>query len=71
MWHGKKGTPEYDLWFSEYDCQANHDKSSGAMEAAGAVAMFDRSIKHNNYHKYLRDRDTSFFKEVLDSKPYE
>ena len=62
MWHGKKGTAEYDLWFSEYDCQANHNKSSGAMEAAGAVAMFDGSIKHNNYHKYLRDRDTSSFK---------
>ena len=43
MWHGKKGTAEYDSWFSEHDCQANNDKSSGAMKAA--IAMFNRSIK--------------------------
>ena len=73
MWHGKKRTAEYDSWFSEHDCQANHDKSSGAMEAAGAVAIFNRSIKRNKliYHEYPGDGDTSSFEEVLDSKPYE
>ena len=45
--HGKKGTAEYGTWFSEHDCQANHDKLSGAMEAAGTVAMFNCSIKQN------------------------
>ena len=72
VWHVKKGTAEYGSWFSEHDCQANHEKSSSAMEAAGAVAMFNCSIKQNKliYCKYLGDGDTSSFK-VLDSKPYE
>ena len=72
MWHGKKGTAEYDSWFSEHDCQASHDKSSGAMEAAGTVAMFNRSTKQNKliHHEYLGDGDTLSFPEVLDSKPY-
>ena len=72
MWHVKKGSAEYGSWFSENDCQANHGKSSGAMEAAGAVTMFNYSIKQNKliYLKYLGDGDTSSFK-VLDSKPYD
>ena len=43
------------------------------MEAAGAIKMFRRSIEKNNviYHEYLRDGDTSSFKAVVDSKPYE
>ena len=43
------------------------------MEAAGAAEMFRRSIGKSNliYHEYLRDVDTSSFKAVVDSKPYE
>lgn len=43
------------------------------MESAGAVNMFKRSVaKHNMiYEYYLGDGDTSSFKAVLDSDPYE
>ena len=48
----------------EDDCQANCDKSSGAIEAAGGAAMFNCSIKQNKltYYEYLGDGYTSSFK---------
>ena len=44
------------------------------MEAAGAIEMFRSSIEKKNnliHHEYLGDGDTSSFKAVVDSKPYE
>ena len=43
------------------------------MEAAGAIEMFRRFTEKDNliYHKYFGDGDTSSFKAVDDSKPYE
>ena len=43
------------------------------MEAAGAIDIFNRSIEKNNliYHEYLGDGDTSLFKKVVDTNPYE
>ena len=72
MWQSKKGTPEYSRWEAEHVCTINHTKSSGAMEGAGAVNMFERSIEKHNliYHEYLGDGDTSSFKEVVDADPY-
>ena len=54
-------------------CSVNLTAISGAMEAAGAIEMFRRSIEKNNliYHEYLGDDDTSSFKAAADSKPYE
>ena len=73
MWNSKKGTPAYDIWKTEHMCEINHTKSSGAMEGAGATSMFCRSVEKNNliYEEYLGDGDTSSFKEVVDSNPYE
>ena len=53
-------------------CSINHTASSGAMEAAGAIEMFRRSIEESNlmYHEYLGGGDTSSIKAVVDSKPY-
>ena len=44
-WEAKKGTPEYVSWKIDHVCQANHIKSSGAMEAVGAIDIFSHSVK--------------------------
>ena len=57
----------------EHNSSANHKNSSGPMEGAGAVTIFSNSVeKHKlmNSH-YIGDEDTSSFKEVMESKPYE
>ena len=66
------GTEEYDSSLANHECQINHTKSSGAMEAAGAIEIFMRSVAKNNliYSEYLGDGDTSSFKEVIDANPY-
>lgn len=69
----KKGfdTAEYELWKMEHNCMSNHTGSSGSMEPAGAVRMFQRSMeKHQlRYTQYLGDGDSSSYKAVLDSQP--
>ena len=40
-----KGTAEYENWFVDHDCKINHKKSSGAMEAAGAVDISRTSVE--------------------------
>ena len=32
---------EFEAWKESHTCNVNHDKSSGAMEGAGAVVMFN------------------------------
>ena len=73
IWERRHGTPQYDAWKNDHVCSVNHTASSGAMEAAGAIKMFHRSITKNNliYHEYLGDGDTSSFKAVVDAKPYQ
>lgn len=43
------------------------------MESAGAVSISSSSIKKYNiwYSHYIGDRDTEYFKKVVDSKPCE
>ena len=50
----------------------NHEGSSGSMESEGAVRIFGRSLIKNKlrYVKYIGDGDSSAFKKVLDSNPY-
>ena len=71
-WESKKGTKEYDDWIEKHVCQVNHMRSSGAMESAGAVAIFSSSVEKYNliYSSYLGDGDTSAFKDVLETNPY-
>ena len=73
MWENHKGTPAYNRWQAEHVCHINHTKSSGAMEGAGAVQIFNRSIEKFNlmYTEYLGDGDTSSFKEVVREDPYQ
>ena len=72
MWEMQKGSANYERWKSEHVCHINHEKSSGAMEGAGAVEIFKRSVmKHNLiYNQYLGDGDTSSFKEVVAANIY-
>ena len=71
-WEEKTSHAGYNEWKLNHKCLANHDKSSGAMESAGAVKMFARSINKNNlrYASYIGDGDTSSFNDVVNSKPY-
>ena len=48
IWEIRQGTPQYSNWKDSHVCSVNHTTSSGAMEAAGAVEMFQRSIEKNN-----------------------
>ena len=72
MWDSKKETPEYQLWKAMHNCSINHIKSSGSMESAGVINIFNRSVEKNSiiYHEYLGDGDSSSFKEVIESEPY-
>ena len=72
IWEQKKEKPEYEEWKATHQCNINHKKSSGLMEAAGAVEIFQHSVQKHKlvYSKYLGDGDTSSFKEVVESNPY-
>ena len=73
MWEAKENQPGYDLWKAKHICYINHTKSSWAIEAAGAIDIFNRSIDKNNliFQEYIGDGDTSLFKEVADANPHE
>ena len=78
VWEKIKNNPDYDYdqWKAEHfksdECEINHLKSSSAMDAAGAVEIFSRSIKKNGliYNEYLGDGDSSSYSEVVPSEPY-
>lgn len=56
----------------EVNCASNYKGSSGGMEAAGALAIFQRSVAKYNvrYLEFLGDGDTNSFKTLAESKPY-
>ena len=47
-WSKRQDNPNYNEWKYNHNCHINHTKSSGAMEAAGAVTLFKRSLDKNN-----------------------
>ena len=55
-----------------YNCSINHIKSSGSMESAGAINIFNRSVEKNSimYHECLGVGNSSSFKEVIEFEPY-
>lgn len=71
-WESKRGSDDYETWKAGHSCSINHKSSAGAMEAAGAVEIFQRSISKNNlrYANYLGDGDTASFSKVQEAKPY-
>ncbi|KAJ4447478.1 hypothetical protein ANN_09485 [Periplaneta americana] len=54
------------------DCQANYSGSSGGMEVAGVVKLFQRSetCSKVRYVHYLGDGDSKEYKIVKELKPY-
>ena len=63
-----------DYWASRKDiCVANYKGTSQSMESSGAVEVWRRSIdKHNlAYGTYIGDGDSSSFKNLIQSDPYE
>ena len=72
FWEKRTNEPGYASWYANHDCQINHDRSAGAMESAGAVAMFKRSIDchHLRYTSYIGDGDSSSYSDVANSQPY-
>ena len=73
IWKHKKDTDEYKNWKSTHICSINHQKSSGAMQSAGAIELFRRSVSTNNliYSEYFGDGDNSSFADAVASKTYE
>lgn len=52
-------------------CTQNYTVSSGGMEVAGDLQVFNNSVNRNvRYVKYLGDGDSNGFMKVMDSKPY-
>ena len=71
-WSKCKNSPKYDNWKANHVCQMNHEKSSGSMEGAGAVLIWNRSLNNKlRYVSYIGDGDTSSYAEVVASKPYD
>ena len=72
LWESKKDSPKYAEWKAAHVCKKNHKASSGAVEAAGAIDIFCRSIeKHKmRYLEYIGDGDTEAFNKVQQCKPY-
>ena len=72
LWERKKGTNEFEEWKAGHCCKINHKASSGAMEAAGAVEIFKRSVERSKlqFTQYIGDGDTEAFGKVIESCPY-
>ena len=73
-WRGKEATPEFQDWWEghQHECQANFSGSSGAMDAAGLLAIFQRSIeKHSaRYVEFLGDGDSKAHKKLVEEEVY-
>ena len=65
---------DFQVWYGSYkdNCDINFDGSSPAMEAQGALTMFQRSIvKHKlRYTGLIADGDSKIHSLLLDMKPY-
>ena len=70
----KEGTQEYDEWWESHksECQKNFQGSSGAMDPAGCVSIFKRSVEKNDmrYTNFLGDSDSKAFKQLQEDKVY-
>ncbi|XP_074661498.1 uncharacterized protein LOC141914130 [Tubulanus polymorphus] len=68
-----KQSERYLKWRADHKCSMNHTGTANSMESVGAVRIFGRSELFNDlrYVNYLGDGDSSAFKTVADSKPYD
>ena len=70
----KEGTPEFDEWWEDHqhECHINFHGSSGKMDPAGCVSIFNRSIdKHAcRYTEFLGDGDCKAHNQLIADKVY-
>ena len=57
----------------QHQCNSNFEGSSGAMDAAGCVAIFERSVEQYGlcYTEFLGDGDSKAFNLVTEKDVYE
>ncbi len=68
----KRGKPEFEDWWKahESECHANFHGSSGAMDPAGCLAIFSRSVEKHGVRctEFLGDGDSKAHKQLLEKK---
>ena len=68
-------TEDYEEFWARHqsECPANFKGSSQSMESAGALEIWARSISKNQlaYTTYIGDGDSSSFKRLSESNPYD
>lgn len=73
-WKGKQGTNEFDEWWEGHQhlCGANFTGSSAAMDSAGVLAIFQRSIEKYSlrYTEFLGDGDSKAFALLTEESVY-
>ncbi|XP_046850412.1 uncharacterized protein LOC124443906 [Xenia sp. Carnegie-2017] len=73
-WSSKQGTEEFVHWWEEHQhsCHANFEGSSGAMEAAGCLQIFQRSVEQYalGYVDFLGDGDSKAYNEIKEASVY-
>ncbi|CAF3692088.1 unnamed protein product [Rotaria sp. Silwood1] len=63
---------KYDSIIKSHRCEKNYDKSSGTMESAAILKIFQRSVaKYGVYYtKYIGDGDSKTFPMLFNKAPY-
>lgn len=71
---GKEGTEEFDEWWEQHQhkCHANFAGSSGSMDSAGMLAIFERSVQQHNtrYVEFLGDGDSKAHNLLIQENVY-
>ena len=73
-WRDKQGTVEFNKWWEGHQttCHVNFEGSSGAMDAAGTLAICQRSVNNYGvrYVDFLGDGDSKSHKVLVDEAVY-
>ena len=73
-WRGKEKTEEFEHWWDghQHKYHANFEGSSGAMDAAGCVRIFERSVEQYDlrYMEFLGDGDSKAYNELTEASVY-
>ena len=73
VWEKRKNKDDFELWKRSHqaECDVNFDGSAGAMEPAGIVELFKRSLQYRlRYTSYISDGDTKSFSILSAEQPY-
>lgn len=73
-WKGKEDSLEFDHWWEghQHSCNANYFGSSGSMDSAGCVAIFQRSVEKYGmrYLEFLGDGDSKSHSVLVEEAVY-